>query len=95
MAIISATSGGFCLQGSVGFDNVLALREEGERFISTHPTITIDLTQLQEEDASIFSLLLCWQRFAKKHACTLVFSNATAAIRRMAELFSLTNLLQI
>ncbi|HLD84196.1 MAG TPA: STAS domain-containing protein [Coxiellaceae bacterium] len=95
MTIAVATSDGFHLQGQIGFDNAVALREQGERFISARQTITIDLTELQERDASIFSVLLCWHRFAKQKHCVIRFSNVPAAIERMAELFSLTNLLQI
>lgn len=95
MATVTVTSDGFFLQGSVGFENVVALREQGERLIAARQSVTIDLAKLHEEDASLFSLLLCWQRFAKQKTCALTFSNATTAIHRMAELFSLTDMLKI
>ena len=87
---------GFLVKGEIGFHNVLQLRAQGEALISAfHENCEIDLKDVREKDASIFSLLLCWQRFAKKNHCELHFINAPDVLQRMSTLFSLTHLLKI
>ena len=58
------------LEGSVGLDNVAALRAEGERQLlqSQEHEIDLDLSQLQALDSSPLTLLLCWQRCASNNA---------------------------
>ena len=71
---ISTIDNGFRVNGFVGFSNVVRLRFAGEKILATFSAnhlITIDLSDMQDQDASSFSLLLCWIRAAKKNKQTL------------------------
>ncbi|OGT25811.1 MAG: hypothetical protein A3I77_00090 [Gammaproteobacteria bacterium RIFCSPLOWO2_02_FULL_42_14] len=93
MSDIISTHNGFSLQGKVSFDNVLALRLQGEALIRQN--CTIDLSHIAGMDAAIFSLLLCWKRWANARRVTVHFIHAPASIKKMSVLFSLTQLLEI
>ncbi|MCX7124979.1 MAG: STAS domain-containing protein [Gammaproteobacteria bacterium] len=96
-AEISVTDSGFCVQGSVSFDNVVALRCQGEKLLAklsqSKKSFVIDLTAMRDQDASPFSLLLCWMRFAEKKQCTLSMINASSSLQQMAKMFGLTKII--
>ena len=79
------------LQGSVGLDNVVALRAEGERQLlqSQDADIELDLSQLQALDSSPLTLLLCWQRCASANSKTLRLRGANTALQTLLQLYGL------
>lgn len=89
--MLQATHHGFSIAGSVNFNNVVSLRADGEKLISqnTSHALTIDLSAMTESDASCFSLLLCWVRYAHQKKCTLTFLHASSSLQRMSQLFKL------
>ncbi|PIZ03901.1 MAG: hypothetical protein COY58_06840 [Gammaproteobacteria bacterium CG_4_10_14_0_8_um_filter_38_16] len=87
---------GFRVQGQVGFENVLALRRQGEKQIaqsaSTQPFV-IDLSAMMELDAACFSLLFSWMRVARKKKQTVTLINVQQSLQRMAKMFGLAALI--
>jgi ABC-type transporter Mla MlaB component len=83
---------GFRINGPVGFSNVVCLRLEGEKILATfseNHSVVIDLADMKDQDASSFSLLLCWIRAAQKNKQTLSFLNIPNALQRMQKMFGL------
>lgn len=82
---------GFRIHGEVGFENVVGLRNQGEKQIAqfTSQSIVIDLSGMKEVDAACFSLLLSWMRFARKKSRAIQFINAQQSLQRMAKMFGL------
>src|SRR3989338_4974963 len=95
-AAIISTDKGFCVQGHVGFSNVVRLRHEGEKLLATlfiaKNAIEIDLSEMKDQDASPLSLLLCWMRFSKKNKSKLHFMHMPQSLQRMSNLFGLIDL---
>lgn len=89
-AIIVSTEKGFCVQGPVSFANVVDLRFQGEKLLSTQQSITVDLSDMKDQDASALSLLLCWIRFSKKNKITLNLIHLPQSLQRMSKMFGLT-----
>ncbi|MDP1574098.1 MAG: STAS domain-containing protein [Coxiellaceae bacterium] len=82
---------GFTLEGPVSFASVVALRALGEQLIEkvSCAECVIDLSGLQNQDASMFSLLLCWIRLAEKKGLKIKFISASPTFLRMQHLFGL------
>lgn len=95
---IITTPNGFRVQGDVSFDRAVALRVEGEAYLAaffadtTVKNCVIDLSGMQEKDASPFSVLLCWMRFVRHHQRAVQFVNLSPSLQRMKNLFGLTAL---
>jgi phospholipid transport system transporter-binding protein len=85
---------GFSVCGQVSFNSVLSLREQGEAWLrnTTQSTCVIDLSAMEEQDASVFTLLLCWWRLAKKKNIAICFISASTSLERMRKLFGLEEL---
>lgn len=96
---VTATDQGFSLHGRVSFDTVAVIRLQGEKCLASLAAakrdIEIDLTHIKETDASVFSLLLCFVRYAEKMQCTLYFTRVPTTLLRMRTMFGLTELIKI
>ena len=92
-AEIMSTANGFCIKGNVGFSNVVALRNQGEKILSQRSAddclFIIDFSSMKEDDASIFSLLFCWMRLAALRKYKLQFVNASSSLQCMSKMFGL------
>lgn len=95
---IIPTEAGFRVHGRIAFDNVIAVRMQGEKILAGFPAkkgmIEIDLSDMKDEDASSFSLLLCFVRYAKKKQNSVCFKNPPISIQRMRRMFGLTELIK-
>ena len=82
---------GFSLEGPVSFASVVGLRVLGEQLIGEikRAECVIDLSQLQNQDASMFSLLLCWMRLGQKKGVKIRFISASPTFLHMQQLFGL------
>ena len=94
-ATLISKENGFCVRGFVGFYNVMALREWGEKSITEFssrgmPTFVVDLSEMKELDAVCFSLLLCWMRLARQKNILLSVVNLSHSLVRMSKMFGLT-----
>lgn len=85
---------GFSVEGPVSFANVVALRKQGEHEIrQAKVDCIVDLSAMKDQDASSFSMLLCFMRCALKHGKKLQFVNASSSLKRMQHLFGLGKIL--
>lgn len=94
-AALVPTDRGFCVHGSISVNTVYDLRLQGEkellRCFQSSQSVEIDLSKIEDQDASVFSLLLCWMRFAKNrfHDRQLHFVNMSPTLQRMGKMFGL------
>ncbi|NMT65187.1 STAS domain-containing protein [Marinobacter orientalis] len=78
------------LSGSIDPLTVVALRKEGERLILGSKTdLTVDLTAMSTAHSVVLSLLLCWQRLARRHSQNLHFSGVGERLASLAALSGL------
>lgn len=67
--------GGLTVCGQITADNVVALRSEGERWLSSlGREIEINLAGVENAHSILLSLLLCWQRAANARHQSLTYS---------------------
>lgn len=78
--------------GDINFDTVVALREEGDRYIqkaSADDILTFDLSAAQYVDSSILPLLISWLRSGQSHQVQVGFSNVPSALQQIAKVCGL------
>ncbi len=93
--LISITNG-FRVQGNVNFENVVALRRDGEQWMKANANpnpFVIDLSEMKEQDASSISLLLSWQRVARENKWSISFTDVSMSLQRMSKMFGLTDVI--
>lgn len=95
-ASIMESENGFRVNGHIHFNNVMALRHAGENWMTQYARekkqCVIDLSGVIEMDSSIFSLLLCWMRFALQQKLSFAVQHESTSLQRMQTLFGLTAL---
>ena len=93
VAALIPKSNGFSIEGEVSFFSVLSLRQAGEKWITQfgQSECVVDLGGMHNKDASIFSLLLCWMRCAKKRGVVIRFVSVSQSLLRMQQLFGLNS----
>lgn len=95
-AVITSTSDGFSVCGCATFDNVVALRQEGEKllaqFFLNNKIIILNFADFKDHNPSSFSLLLCWMRFAKKQRGQIRFVNLPQSMHSMGKMFGLNSI---
>ena len=87
---------GFRVQGSVSFENIVALRCEGEQWMKAHANtnlFVIDLSEMKDQDASSISLLLSWERLARQNKWSFSFTHVPMSLQRMSKMFGLTDVI--
>lgn len=83
---------GFRIQGTVSFENVVALRCAGEQWMKAHSATSpfvIDLSGMKDQDASSISLLLSWLRAAQKNNVSFSLLHVPQSLERMSNMFGL------
>jgi ABC-type transporter Mla MlaB component len=94
--MLKPTSNGFRIEGAVNFGNVAALHRVGAQWIRAHESahsFVIDLSDMQDQDASSFALLLSWHRLAQKNKLSFSLEHVPVSMQKMSHLFGLSNLL--
>lgn len=87
---------GFRVQGAVNVENVAALRSVGEQWMKAHATANpfmIDLSEMKDQDASSFSLLLSWERVARQNKWSFSLTHIPMSLQRMSKMFGLTDVI--
>ena len=86
-----------CLRvsGDIDSDNVMAVREDGERLIRDVPggdgaVLTVDLSDLGVAHSIVLSLLLCWLRAAQSRQIAVRMVGANGRLLSLAELSGLS-----
>ena len=84
--------GRLVLSGPVTLANVAQVLEEGRRHLA-EGAATVDLGEVSELDSSALALLLAWLREAKAAGRALAFTNLPEALRTIARLYGVEDLL--
>ncbi|OMH30356.1 lipid asymmetry maintenance protein MlaB [Motiliproteus sp. MSK22-1] len=101
-AKLVAVEGGWRIDGAINYKTVVALREEGERYLEKASQQTpasgqahcccFDFSTVTQVNTSALSLLLCWRRKARALGVVLKFTaipSELVAIARMSDLSEL------
>ena len=76
--------------GEVNASSVIALRRQGEQLISgIRDDLVVDVSGLETAHSVVLSMMLCWERLARKQGMGLSFRGING---RLASLASLSNL---
>ena len=90
--MIRREAGRMLLSGPVKLGNVAQLLEEGRMHLA-EGVATVDLSEVTELDSSALALLLAWLREAKAAGRALAFTNLPEALRTIARLYGVEDLL--
>lgn len=82
--------------GAIGFDNVLQLRQQGERLIdAADERCEIDFSEVSRTGSAGLTLLFCWLRYAGDRQKTLTYSNLPEDLVGLARVGGVDELLPI
>ncbi len=84
--MVQSEDGKLSVEGSVTIHNVVAMVEQGIALFDRN-NLTIDLTRVTEVDSSAVSMLLEWQREARRRNCRLHFANTPQNLKGLAQLY--------
>ncbi len=93
--LIQRDTGEFELHGDLTLASVSVLARATKHLFSTAPSITIDLSGIQQVQSAGLALLLDWQAQAIRAACQLNYVNWPPALVRIAVLSNLDRLLEL
>ena len=83
------------LCGKIDSDKVIDLRVKGEIMLSklsAGSVVDLDLSAMEAMDSTPVSLLLCWQRRARRAQAMLRFAAVSESLRELLELYGLHEL---
>lgn len=80
------------LSGSITFNNVVELTQQGIDLMDSHCQI-IDLTEVTEVDSSAVSMLLEWLRIAKTRKLDLHFVHLPENLSSLLKLYGLSGII--
>lgn len=83
------------VSGSIVFDTVVALREQGDDLIQTQETLCFDFREVSRTDSSAIALLIAWLHQAKALNKTIRFINLPQSMLYMAQAFDIKNFLPL
>ena len=83
------------LTGVVDFNNVLTLKEAGERLMLQNQRLDVDFSAMQSYNSAVLTLLMAWKRFAKKNSCVLQFSAVPPSLRALALVCNVQSILGV
>ncbi|MEX0606083.1 MAG: STAS domain-containing protein [Marinobacter sp.] len=85
------SEGTLAVSGEVTADNVVALRQEGERQLAASGCdVEITLAGVENAHSILLSLLLCWQRAAKVREQKLIYSGMSERLSSLSALSGLS-----
>ena len=90
--VVSSGDGKLSVEGSVTFNNVAAVVEQGIALFN-QDDLVIDLTRVTEVDSSAISMLLEWQREAGRRNRRMCFANMPQNLRGFAQLYGVSELI--
>ncbi len=89
---ISCNAGRCVLQGPVTMANVTQVLEESAR-VFEGPEVVVDLSGVTEVDSAAVSLLLEWRRAAAAASRRIEYTNVSANLRSLADLYGVAGLI--
>jgi phospholipid transport system transporter-binding protein len=87
---VTLTSDRLSVSGDITPDNVVAIRNEGDRLINQqNQHLVVDLSGLGAAHSVVLSMLLCWMRLARSRKQQLCLEGAGERLRSLAALSGL------
>jgi phospholipid transport system transporter-binding protein len=91
--MISCEGGRCTVHGPITMSNATAvLSESASRFTGAH--VVVDLAGVTEVDSAAVSLLLEWQRAAKRANRRIEFVNLPESLKSLADLYGVSHLIE-
>lgn len=86
----------FSLSGELRFDNVVALKQQGEQLLANAgQDCEVDLAGVTRAGSAAVSLLLSWLRYASAANISLVFSHLPADLLGVAQVSGIDKILPV
>ena len=92
--MISNSGDKLSVQGPITFTNVEEVIEQGINLFDK-TELVVDLKQVTEVDSSAVSVLLEWQRTARKNNQRLFFTNIPENLKNLTQLYGVTELVPL
>jgi ABC-type transporter Mla MlaB component len=89
------TDDAFALPPRVDFDNLMEVREAGERHIDAGDERVFDLSGLEFSNSVVVALLLAWFRYAHVHGKVVTFVGVPTELMNIIEVSDLEGLLPV
>lgn len=86
--------GKLSIEGSITIHNVVTVVERGIALFD-RDDLVVDLTQVTEVDSSAVSMLLEWEREARRHNRRICFSNTPANLKGLVQLYGVSELISL
>ncbi|MBU2954508.1 STAS domain-containing protein [Marinobacter sp. F3R08] len=84
------SDGVLVVSGEVTIDTVVGVRRQGEKLISSvTSSLVVDLGGLVTAHSVVLSMLLCWQRLARRAGISLSFRGVSGPLASLAALSTL------
>ena len=86
---------GFQLPDHVDFENLMAIRAEGERYIDGTDEPQFDLSGLADSSSAAAALLVAWFRYAHARGKVAEFENVPPGLMNIMEVTELSEILPL
>ncbi len=90
--MIESADGRLLVKSAMTLDSARALQEAGRAFLSAG-TVVFDFSAVTEADSSAIAVMLDWLRQGKALGATVSFTGVPAAVRSLADLYGVAELL--
>ncbi len=92
--MVLSEDGNLRVEGSITVHNVVAVVEQGKALFASDDLV-IDLTKVTEVDSSAVSMLLEWQREARRRNRRIRFANTPQNLKGLAQLYGISELISL
>jgi ABC-type transporter Mla MlaB component len=79
----------------IDFENLVAIRTDGERYIESEPDPVFDLGSLVNSSSAAVAVLIAWYRHAHSLGKKVRFANVPAGVMNIIEVSDLTDVLPV
>lgn len=83
------------LSGKINFDNVVKIRQAGERYMQKKTAVQFNGSAISQYDSSILALFMAWKRFAKQRNITIAFIELPPTLKALAAVYNVQTLLAL
>ena len=94
-AVLQFEGGQLCVKGSLHFNNVGPLFEQGCRLLKENSPFDIDLSGVTYSDSAGIALLVAWKRAAYETKRALQFKNIPPQMQNLVRICGIENMLEL
>jgi len=85
----------FEIHGQVDFDNLMAVRVEGEQHIEVSEAPVFDFSALENSSSAVVALLVAWYRYAHVRGKVVEFTHVPVEVMNIIEVTELSEVLPL